>query len=46
MATLRSDNSPRTSANEVTFTNTDITLGMMPGSVKLLDVRRDPRVAR
>ncbi len=23
----------------------EVTLGMMPGSMKLLDVRRDPRVA-
>ncbi len=45
LATLCKDGSPRISANEITFTNSDITLGMMPGSMKLLDVRRDPRTA-
>jgi hypothetical protein len=45
LATLRKDGSPRISASELEFTSGDITLGMMGGSMKLLDVRRDPRVA-
>ena len=46
LATLRSDGSPRISATELEFSSDgEVTLGMMPGSVKLLDVRRDPRVA-
>jgi hypothetical protein len=45
MATLRRDGSPRISATELTFDGTDVTFGMMPGSMKLLDVRRDPRIA-
>ncbi|WP_430783921.1 pyridoxamine 5'-phosphate oxidase family protein [Actinoplanes sp. G11-F43] len=45
IATLRRDGSPRISASEAQFTDGDITLGMMPGSLKLRDVRRDPRLA-
>ena len=45
IATLRRDGSPRISASELEFTGTDVTLGMMGGSMKLLDVRRDPRIA-
>lgn len=45
MATLRRDGSPRISGTELVFRDGSIRLGMMPGSVKLLDVRRDPRVA-
>lgn len=45
MATLRRDGSPRISGTELVFLDGSIRLGMMPGSVKLLDVRRDPRVA-
>jgi hypothetical protein len=46
LATLRRDGSPRISASELEFSSDgEITLGMMPGSMKLLDVRRDPRVA-
>jgi hypothetical protein len=46
LATLREDGSPRISASELEFAETgEVTLGMMAGSVKLLDVRRDPRVA-
>jgi hypothetical protein len=45
IATLRRDGSPRISATELDFTNGELTLGMMGGSLKLLDVRRDPRVA-
>ena len=45
LATLRRDGSPRISGTELEFTDTDVTLGMMPDSRKLHDVRRDPRVA-
>ena len=45
MATLRADGSPRISATELQFTDGSVTLGMMAGSVKLADARRDPRVA-
>ena len=33
------------SATELAFIDGEVTLNMMPGSVKLRDVRRDPRVA-
>ena len=45
IATVRKDGSPRISASELQFTGGEVTLGMMGGSMKLLDVRRDPRVA-
>lgn len=45
VATLRSDGSPRISAIELGFDGDDVTFGMMGGSLKLRDVRRDPRVA-
>ena len=46
LATLRKDGSPRISGTEVEFTDDgDVRLGMMPGSLKLRDVQRDPRVA-
>lgn len=45
IATLRRDGSPRISGSELEFGELNITLGMMPGSVKLRDVQRDPRVA-
>jgi len=45
MATLRKDGSPRISGIEVEFTDDDVILGMMPGSLKAADVHRDPRVA-
>src|SRR3954447_4224254 len=45
MATLRKDGSPRISGTEVEFTGDDIVLGSMPGAVKALDLRRDPRLA-
>ena len=44
LATTRADGSPRISGTELEIGD-DVTLGMMPGSVKLRDVRRDPRVA-
>ena len=45
MATLRKDGSPRISGIEVEFADGDVWLGMMPGSLKAADVRRDPRLA-
>jgi len=45
IATSRRDGAPRISASEVEFGDGEVTLGMMGGSVKLLDVRRDPRIA-
>jgi hypothetical protein len=45
IATLRRDGAPRISATELEFTDGEVTLGMMGDSRKLLDVRRDPRVA-
>jgi hypothetical protein len=43
IATVRKDGSPRISASELT--NGEVTVGMMGGSMKLLDVRRDARIA-
>jgi hypothetical protein len=45
LATVRRDGSPRVSAIEAEFSDEEVTMGMMGGSLKLLDVRRDPRVA-
>jgi hypothetical protein len=45
IATLRRDGSPRISACEAQFTDGDLTFGMMADSVKLADLRRDPRMA-
>lgn len=45
IATVRRDGAPRISATELTFENGEVTFGMMGGSMKLLDVRRDPRIA-
>ncbi|MEU1184364.1 pyridoxamine 5'-phosphate oxidase family protein [Streptomyces sp. NPDC005820] len=45
LATLRKDGSPRTTGLEVRFFRGELWLGMMPGSVKALDLRRDPRFA-
>ena len=45
LASLRADGSPRISATECKFEDGELTLGMMGGSRKLIDVRRDPRVA-
>lgn len=49
LATIRSDGSPRISGSELRFADgplgVRVTLGMMPESRKLADVRRDPRVA-
>jgi hypothetical protein len=45
MATLRKDGSPRISGTEANFADGDLWLGAMPGSMKALDLRRDPRIA-
>ena len=45
LATLRRDGSPRISGIETTFADGELWLGMMPGSRKALDLRRDPRLA-
>lgn len=45
LATLRGDGSPRTSGLEVRFLHGELWLGMMPDSLKALDLRRDPRFA-
>ena len=44
LATLRRDGFPRISGIEPLFTD-EVWLGMMPGSRKALDLRRDPRLA-
>ena len=46
LATLRRDGGPRISGTEVEFDDDgEIYLGMMAGSLKAQDVRRDPRLA-
>jgi Pyridoxamine 5'-phosphate oxidase len=45
LATLRRDGSPRISGTELRIADGQVTLGMMADSVKLADVRHDPRVA-
>jgi hypothetical protein len=45
VATLRNDGSPRVSGIEANFSQGELWLGMMPGSQKALDLRRDPRLA-
>ncbi|KMS79674.1 pyridoxamine 5'-phosphate oxidase [Streptomyces leeuwenhoekii] len=45
LATLRKDGSPRTTGLEVRFLHGELWLGMMPNSLKALDLRRDPRFA-
>ena len=45
LATLRRDGSPRISGIEASFVEGQLWLGMMPGSRKALDLRRDPRLA-
>jgi hypothetical protein len=44
LATLRTDGSPRLSGIEVEFADGDVVMGMMPGSRKAADLRRDPRM--
>ena len=45
LATVRRDGSPRISGIEPFIWDGEVWLGMMPGSLKALDVERDPRVA-
>ncbi len=45
MATVRRDGSPRISGMEIQFDDERVTFGMMDGSMKALDIQRDPRVA-
>ncbi|KOV67172.1 pyridoxamine 5'-phosphate oxidase family protein [Streptomyces sp. MMG1121] len=45
LATLRKDGSPRTSGLEADFRAGELWLGMMDGSLKARDLRRDPRFA-
>ena len=45
LATLRKDGSPRTCGLEVRFLHGELWLGMMPDSLKALDLRRDARFA-
>lgn len=45
MATLRKDGSPRISGTEVDFNEGQLYLGMMAGTGRAEDLRRDPRVA-
>jgi hypothetical protein len=45
LATLRRDGSPRVSGIEPFFGDGELWLGMMPGSLKAADLRRDPRLA-
>lgn len=45
IATLRKDGSPRISGIEAQFTDGNVVLGMMPGSLKARDLQRDPRLA-
>ncbi|MFC1414172.1 pyridoxamine 5'-phosphate oxidase family protein [Streptacidiphilus sp. N1-12] len=45
LATLRRDGAPRISGIEPLFALGELWLGMMPGSLKGADLRRDPRLA-
>jgi hypothetical protein len=45
IATLRRDGSPRISGIEAQFVGGELWFGSMPGAVKALDLRRDPRFA-
>jgi hypothetical protein len=45
IATIRRDGSPRISGSEAGFQDGEIVFGMMAGSMKLRDVRRDRRIA-
>jgi hypothetical protein len=45
IATVRADGAPRISGTELEFEDGEVTLGMMGGSRKLADVRREHRVA-
>lgn len=45
LATVRRDGSPRISGTEVSFDGGELSLGMMPGSLKARDLQRDARLA-
>ena len=45
MASIRRDGSPRISGTEVTLEDGQLVLGMMPGTRRADDLRRDPRMA-
>jgi hypothetical protein len=45
LATVRADGAPRISGIEAEFADGQLSMGMMPGSRKLQDLRRDPRIA-
>ncbi|GAA2307846.1 pyridoxamine 5'-phosphate oxidase family protein [Nonomuraea roseoviolacea subsp. roseoviolacea] len=45
IATLRKDGSPRVSGIEAYIVGDDLWFGSMPGALKALDLRRDPRFA-
>ncbi|MGH2756071.1 MAG: pyridoxamine 5'-phosphate oxidase family protein [Actinomycetota bacterium] len=45
IATIRKDGSPRISGVEAEFKEGEVSLGMMPGSLKARDLQRDPRLA-
>jgi len=45
MATLRKDGGPRISGTEVELSDGQLWIGSMPGALKALDLRRDPRIA-
>ena len=45
LATLRRDGSPRISGTEVSFDSGELSLGMMPESLKARDLQRDARLA-
>lgn len=45
IATLRDDGSPRISGVEADLSEGEVSLGMMPGSLKARDLQRDPRLA-
>jgi hypothetical protein len=45
MATLRRDGSPRISGTEIQLVDGEMRIGSMPGALKAMDLRRDPRIA-
>jgi hypothetical protein len=45
LGTLRRDGSPRVSGIEVEFVDGELLMGMMAGSMKAQDLRRNPRLA-
>ena len=45
IATLRRDGAPRISGSEIEFAEGQLRIGSMPGALKALDLRRDPRIA-